>query len=63
MLVFFGGKVFSFDMPDHAKPGFRHVTPHLFLSRIFCGVSHPTAFCPLARLHHTSLSHAAVVSE
>ena len=35
-LVFFRSKVFTFGMPDHGKPGLRHVTPHVFLSRIFC---------------------------
>src|ERR1700688_5068073 len=35
MLAFFGGKVFSFGVTDHAEPGLRHVTPHMFLQRIF----------------------------
>ena len=45
VLAFFGGKVFSFGMTDHAEPGLRHVTPHVFLQRIFCAVGHSAALC------------------
>ena len=43
VLAFFGGKVFSFGVTDHAEPGLRHVTPHMFLQRIFCALGHSAA--------------------
>jgi hypothetical protein len=45
MLAFFRGKFFAFCMPDHAKPGCRHVVPHVFLMRIVFAVRHPAALC------------------
>jgi hypothetical protein len=40
--VLFGSKVFLFGKTDHAEPGFRHITPHALLRRIF-GALGPSA--------------------
>src|SRR6185312_431446 len=38
----FGRKVFLLSKTDHAEPGFRHITPHVLLRRIF-GALRPSA--------------------
>jgi hypothetical protein len=42
---FFGRKVFLLSKNDHAEPGFRHVTPHVLLRRIFGALGPSAALC------------------
>jgi hypothetical protein len=43
--VLFGRKVFLLSKTDHAEPGFRHITPHALVRRIFGALGPSAAFC------------------
>jgi hypothetical protein len=43
--VLFGRKVFLLSKTDHAEPGFRHITPHVLLRRIFGALGPSAALC------------------
>ena len=43
--VLFGRKVFLLSKTDHAEPGFRHITPHVLLRRIFGALRPSAALC------------------